>query len=40
MGQVHTIQEIRGEFEFLVNNTYTGEKTVVIIDQDKHHSLF
>jgi Fe-S-cluster containining protein len=37
MGQVHTIQEIRGEFEFLVNNQYTGEKTVVIVDQDKHH---
>jgi Fe-S-cluster containining protein len=37
MGQVHTIKEIRGGFEFLVNNTYTGEKTVVIIDQDKHH---
>jgi len=37
MGQVHTIKEIRGEFEFLVNNQYTGEKTAVIIDQDKHH---
>ena len=37
MGQVHTIQEIRGEFEFLVNNQYTGEKTVVIVDQDKHN---
>jgi hypothetical protein len=37
MGQVHTIQEIRGRFEFLVNNTYTGEKTVVIVDQDKHN---
>ena len=36
MGQVHTILEIRGEFEFLVNNQYTGEKTVVIVDQDKH----
>jgi Fe-S-cluster containining protein len=39
MGQVHSIKEIRGEFEFLVNNQYTGEKTVVIIDQEKH-SLF
>jgi hypothetical protein len=37
MGQVHTIQEIRGEFEFLVNNQYTGEKTAVVVDQDKHH---
>ena len=37
MGQVHTIKEIRGEFEFLVNNQYTGEKTGVIVDQDKHH---
>jgi uncharacterized protein len=39
MGQVHTIQEICGEFEFLVTNEYTGEKTVVIVDQDKY-SLF
>jgi len=37
MGQVHTIQEICGEFEFLVNNQYTGEKTAVVVDQDKHH---
>jgi Fe-S-cluster containining protein len=37
MGQVHTIKEIRGEFEFLVNNQYTGEKTAVIVDQDKHN---
>ena len=37
MGQVHTIKEIRGEFEFLVNNQYTGEKTVVIIDPEKHN---
>jgi len=37
MGQVHTIKEIHGEFEFLVNNQYTGEKTEVIVDQDKHH---
>jgi len=39
MGQVHTIQEIRGPSEFLINNQYTGEKTVVIVDQDKR-SLF
>jgi hypothetical protein len=37
MGQVHTIKEIRGEFSFLVNNQYTGEKTAVTVDQDKHH---
>lgn len=37
MGEVHTIQETRGIFEFLINNQYTGEKTAVIIDQDKHH---
>jgi len=36
MGQVHSIQETRDRFEFLVNNRYTGEKTAVIIDQDKH----
>jgi Fe-S-cluster containining protein len=36
MAQVHKIEEIRGDFEFLVNNQYTGEKTKVIIDSDKH----
>jgi hypothetical protein len=36
MAQVHVIQEIRGEFEFLVNNQYTGEKNVVRIDPDKY----
>ena len=40
MGQVHTIKEVRGEYEFLVDNNYTGEKTMVIIDQDKHHLFF
>jgi hypothetical protein len=40
MGQVHTIKEVRGEYEFLVDNIYTGEKTMVIIDQDKHHLFF
>ena len=39
MGQVHTIRETRGEFEFLVNNEYTGEKNIVVIDPDKQ-SLF
>jgi hypothetical protein len=37
MGQVHTIQEICGEFAFLVNNEYTGEKTAVVVDQDKRN---
>jgi len=37
MGQVHTIKEIRGEFEFLITNEYTGEKTVVIVDKDKYN---
>jgi Fe-S-cluster containining protein len=36
MGQVHTIEKTCGEFEFLVNNQYTGEKTKVIVDSDKH----
>jgi Fe-S-cluster containining protein len=35
MGQVHAIKEIRGEFAFLVNNEYTGEKTAVTVDEDK-----
>jgi hypothetical protein len=35
MGQVHTIKETRGDFEFLVSNQYTGEKTVVMVDSDK-----
>jgi len=37
MGQVHNIKETLGDFEFLVNNQYTGEKTVVVVDADKHH---
>ena len=36
MGQVHKIKETRSGSEFLVNNQYTGEKTVVIVDADKH----
>src|SRR5512136_1553838 len=39
MGQVHSIWETRGDFEFLINNQYTGEKNTVVIDPDKH-SLF
>ena len=37
MGQIHKIKESRGDFEFLVNNQYTGEKTGVIVDSDKHN---
>jgi Fe-S-cluster containining protein len=36
MGQVHIIKEIIGEYEFLISNQYTGEKTMVIVDEDKH----
>ncbi len=36
MGQVHCIQETRGEFEFLINNQYTGEKNTVVVDSDKY----
>jgi Putative zinc- or iron-chelating domain len=36
MGQVHSVRETRGDFEFLVNNQYTGEKNTVVIDPDKH----
>jgi len=36
MGTVHCIRERRGDFEFLVNNQYTGEKNVVIVDPDKY----
>jgi len=37
MGQVHTIRETRSDFEFLVNNQYTGEKTAVVVDADKRN---
>jgi len=36
MGQVHIIKETLAEYEFLINNQYTGEKTRVIVDEDKH----
>jgi Fe-S-cluster containining protein len=35
MGQVHAIKETIGECEFLINNQYTGEKTLVFVDPDK-----
>lgn len=36
LGLVHTIREDYGNHRYLVNNQYTGEKTVVVIDPDKH----
>jgi Fe-S-cluster containining protein len=35
LGLVHTIREDYGDYHFLVNNQYTGEKTVVTVDPDK-----
>jgi Fe-S-cluster containining protein len=35
LGLVHIIQEDYGEYRFLINNQYTGEKTAVAIDPDK-----
>jgi Fe-S-cluster containining protein len=35
LGQVHEIKEDLGDYHFLVNNRYTGEKTLVTIDPDK-----
>jgi Fe-S-cluster containining protein len=35
LGLVHTIQEDYGDYRFLINNQYTGEKTVVTVDPDK-----
>ena len=40
MGQVHTICETRSDVEFLVNNQYTGEKTLVTVEQDKWDIFF
>ena len=40
MGQVHTIKETISDVEFLVNNQFTGEKTLVIVDQDKQDLFF
>jgi Fe-S-cluster containining protein len=37
MGQVHKIKETRSGSEFLVNNQYTGEKTVVMVNPVKHN---
>jgi uncharacterized protein len=35
LGLVHVIREDFGNYRFLVNNQYTGEKTEVSIDPDK-----
>ena len=35
LGLVHTIREDYGNYRFLVNNEYTGEKTTVTVDPDK-----
>jgi Fe-S-cluster containining protein len=35
LGLVHVIQEDFGDYRFLVNNQYTGEKTRVSVDPDK-----
>ncbi len=35
LGLVHVIKEDRGDYHFLINNQYTGEKTLVTIDPDK-----
>ena len=37
LGVVHKIKEIRGNYQFLVFNQYTGEETAVTIDPDKVH---
>ncbi len=40
MGQDHTIWETRSDVEFMVNNQFTGEKILVIVDQDKKDLFF
>jgi uncharacterized protein len=35
LGLVHTIREVYGDYRFLLNNEYTGEKTAVTVDPDK-----
>jgi uncharacterized protein len=35
LGLVHTIRKDFGNFRYLVNNEYTGEKTMVVVDPDK-----
>jgi Fe-S-cluster containining protein len=35
LGLVHTIHTRLGDYRFIVNNQYTGEKTTVSVDPDK-----
>lgn len=35
LGLVHTIEEERGAYRFLIRNQYTGERTPVVVDPDK-----
>lgn len=35
LGLVHKVIEESGDYHFLVNNQYTGEKTAVVVDPDK-----
>jgi Fe-S-cluster containining protein len=35
LGLVHVIQDDYGDYRFLLNNQYTGEKTAVAVDPDK-----
>ena len=35
LGLVHTIKKAYGDYHFMVNNEYTGEKTEVTVDPDK-----
>ncbi|MCK9580520.1 MAG: YkgJ family cysteine cluster protein [Methanoregula sp.] len=35
LGLVHTIRKDLGDYRYLVNNEYTGEKTIVSVDPDK-----
>ncbi|HII99283.1 MAG TPA: YkgJ family cysteine cluster protein [Methanoregula sp.] len=35
LGLVHTIQKDYGDYRFLINNVYTGERTEVTVDPDK-----
>lgn len=35
LGLVHTIREDYGNYRYLVNNEYTGEKNTVVVDPDK-----
>jgi uncharacterized protein len=36
LGLVHIVKEDYGNYKFLIYNAYTGEKTPVTVDPDKH----